>query len=120
MADSSFDEILEKISNSPDIIDKLTSITKGVSKENPYESLPEIMEAIAPVLNAEKNEKTDTPTEKTEDSRAEIPLSKISEKIAKNSKLLIALKPYLSRERCEIIDTVVKISQVTDLMKLVK
>lgn len=131
MAESSFEEILEKISKSPDIIEKISSITKNASSTNPYESLPEIMSAIAPALqdeggkqNEEKEgrnmEKTDTPPEKNDFGELGLPIGKIAEKITKNSKLLLALKPYLNRERSEIIDTVLKLAQVTDLMKLIK
>lgn len=131
MAESSFEEILEKISNSPDIIEKISSITKNASSSNPYESLPEIMAAIAPALQdkdgkqdiqnkSQSAEKTDTPPEKSDFGELGLPIGKIAEKITKNSKLLLALKPYLNRERSEIIDTVLKLSQVTDLMKLIK
>ncbi len=124
MAENSFDEILEKISKNPDIVEKLSSITKGISSESPYDSLPEIMSAIAPALHEESSdkndEKTDTSPEKNAFGDLGIPVAKIGEKIAKNSKLLLALKPYLSHERSEIIDTIVKLAQVTDLMKLMK
>ena len=124
MVDSSFDEILEKISKSPDIIEKINAITKGESGGGQFDRLPEIMAAISPALNGEnegeKGEKTDTPPEKSQLGGLDLPIAKIGEKITKNSKLLIALKPYLCKERCEIIDTVVKLAQVTDLMKLVK
>jgi len=124
MAEGSFEEILEKISKNPDIIEKITAITKDTSKESPYDRLPEIMSAIAPALSneasEEKAEKTDTPPEKSDLADIGLPIAKLGEKIAKNSKLLLALKPYLSRERGEIIDTVVKLAQVSDLMKLVK
>lgn len=124
MAENSFDEILDNIAKNPDIIEKLSTISEGISRENPYDSLPKIMSAIAPALQEkssdEKGEKTDTPPEKNSLGDLGIPVAKLGEKIAKNSKLLLALKPYLNRERSEIIDTVIKLSQVTDLMKLIK
>lgn len=124
MADSTFDEIFERIASNPDIIEKISSITKGISQDSSYDSLPKIMEAIAPILEGnesdKKSEKADTSPTKNTTNDLSAPLLKLSEKITKNSKLLIALKPYLSRERCEIIDTVVKFAQVGDLMKLVK
>lgn len=124
MAESSLDEILEKISKSPDIIEKISAITKGASDESQLDRLPEIIAAISPALSGEKSnnkdEKTDTPPEKSILGDLDLPIAKIGEKITKNSKLLMALKPYLCKERCEIIDAVVKLAQVTDLMKLVK
>ncbi len=124
MAESDFTEILEKIANNPDVIEKLTSITQSTAKDSPQEGLSKIMDAISPLINQisseGKVEKSDTPPSKTDEPPLSVPLAKLGEKITKNSKLLMALKPYLSRERCEIIDTIVKIAQVGDLMKLVK
>lgn len=124
MADNNFNEIFEKITSNPDIIEKLSSITKDISKENPYDSLPNIIDAISPAFNSIKQEentdKTDTPPKETSENKLAIPIAKLGEKITKNSKLLIALKPYLCKERCEIIDTVVKIAQASDIMKFVK
>lgn len=124
MAENDFNEILNKIASNPDIIERLSSITQGAAKEGTQDSLSKVMEVISPLINQSSNakddEKTDTPPHKSSEQALSIPLAKIGEKITKNSKLLIALKPYLSRERCEIIDTIVKIAQVGDLMKLVK
>ena len=124
MADNNFDEILEKIASNPGIIEKISHISENVTNNNAQESLAKIMEAISPVVAPKENdksgEKSDTPPVKSNDTPFSLPIAKLGEKIAKNSKLLIALKPYLSAERCEIIDTVIKIAQVGDLMKLVK
>lgn len=124
MAENNLGEIFEKIASNPDIIEKITSITQGNENTNTEETLSKIMEAISPIVKQEKSdesgEKSDTPLGKTENRLFSLPLGKIGEKITKNAKLLIALKPYLSPERSDIIDTVVKIAQVGDLMKLVK
>ena len=124
MAENDFNEIFGKIAANPDIVEKLTSITQGVAKENTEEGLSKIMETISPLINKsldnQKEEKTDTPSKKNDEQNLSLPLSKLTEKIAKNTKLLIALKPYLSQERCEIIDAIIKVAQVGDFMKLVK
>ncbi|MBQ7226055.1 MAG: hypothetical protein IJX02_05575 [Clostridia bacterium] len=127
MADNSINDILSKIAENPDIISKISSIAKDGDKENMIDRLPEIMEAISPAVSITKSEentkKADTsPAETGSQEALQLPkaLTKISEKISKNSQLLIALKPYLSKERCEIIDNVVKMTQVSELMRLVK
>lgn len=123
MAEFSFEEILEKISKNPDVIEKITSIAKNAG-DNPYEHLSEIMSAIAPTINNENDEMKEEVAEKVNSAPKaaglDIPIAKLGEKITKNSKLLLALKPYLSRERSDLIDMVIKMAQVTDLMKLVK
>lgn len=47
-------------------------------------------------------------------------ISSLSESVSKNSKLLLALKPYLRKERVDIIDSILKMAQVANLMKLAK
>jgi tetratricopeptide (TPR) repeat protein len=85
MADSTFDEIFERIASNPDIIEKISSITKGMSRDSSYDSLPKIMEAIAPVLEGnesdKKSEKADTPPAKNATNDLSAPLLKLSEEI---------------------------------------
>ncbi|MBQ4109065.1 MAG: hypothetical protein IJC80_06655 [Clostridia bacterium] len=40
--------------------------------------------------------------------------------ITENSALLLALKPYLSKKRCELIDSIIKISKIASLVSLAK
>ncbi len=132
MAD--FEDILKKITENEDIMSKISQISKNTDKENVADRLPDVIAAISPLLNGEENiedradfnEKTDTPANKIEenstnfDSKLAIPVAKIGEKITKNSKLLLALKPYLSKNRCDVVDSIVKMAQIADLMKLIK
>lgn len=130
MADINFDEVLSKITSNPDIMEKISQIASKGDKDNIADKLPDVIAAISPAINDSENkksdEKTDTPANKTEKSDANInphfplPINKLSEKISKNSKLLLALRPYLSKERSDIIDNIVKMAQVADLMKNVK
>ena len=124
MADNTFEEILESISKNPNIVEKISEISKSSNKDNIYDSLPKIMYILSPLLSSEEtkesNEKATTPLPKSEADSLSVPLARLGEKITKNSGLLLALKPYLNKERGEIIDTVVKIAQLGDLMKLIK
>ena len=124
MAEASLDEILEKISKSPEIIEKISSATTQTENNNTYDKLTEIMSAILPVINDdksdEKEEKTDTPPVENDSNQYEPFIAGLGKKVVKNSKLLLALKPYLNHERQEIIDTVMKLAQVSDLIKLMK
>lgn len=131
MAD--FDEILKKITENEDIMSKISEISKKSDTEA-TDKLPEVIDVLSPLIrgdnniinNDEFNEKTDTPPAKTESISASshgnpyIPIAKLGEKINKNSKLLLALKPYLSKNRCDVVDSIVKMAQVADLMKLMK
>lgn len=131
MAD--FEEILKKITDNQDVMSKISEISKNTDKDV-SDKLPDVIAAISPLLNggdtAERSnsfeEKTDTPASKTEESAAfldgkiPMPVAKIGEKITKNSGLLLALKPYLSKNRCDVVDSIVKMAQVADLMKLIR
>ena len=133
MAEINFDEALKKIADNPEIMSKISQIANDAQGKDIGSVLPMLIDALSPQIaegEAEKadenSEKTDTPLSKTEKevsndtSQAALPFSKISQSISRNSKLLVALKPYLSKERCDILDSVLKMSQVADLMKLVK
>ena len=41
-----------------------------------------------------------------------------SSSICENSELLIALKPYLSKKRCDLIDSIIKISKLASIVSL--
>ena len=43
-----------------------------------------------------------------------------SSSICENSELLIALKPYLSKKRCDLIDSIIKISRLASIVSLSK
>ena len=40
--------------------------------------------------------------------------------LTKSAPLLIALKPFLSRSRCELIDTIIEISKLSSIVNLVR
>ena len=129
MAESSFEEMLNKITSDPSVMAKISEIAHS-SGDDIMNKLPQVIDIISPKMTEEKNtandEKTDTPADEKAASplnllnQIPLPLNKIGEKISKNSNLLIALKPYLSKERSNIIDSIVKMAQVANLMKNAK
>lgn len=137
MSEFNFDEILNKIGENPDIVSKITQISKSGESND---KLSEMISALSPLFDSTStaqpdendknrnatNEKADTFPAKTEgeaiksDAILTIPIMKITEQIKKNSALLSALKPYLNKSRCDLIDSVLKMAQVADLMRLLK
>ena len=126
MAENTLEEMLKKIIDNPDVMSKVSSIAEKSKDKGLESTLPEIIEAIAPQVGKsveEKAQKTDTSPAKSEKSSTTLlfePFNKFSEKITKNSDLLLALKPYLSNERGDMIDNIVKMAQIADLMKLAR
>ena len=43
-----------------------------------------------------------------------------SSSVSENAELLIALKPYLSKKRCDLIDSIIKISKLASIVSLQK
>lgn len=127
MADLNFEDILAKITQNPEIIEKVSKIAHSDDGGSLSDSLPKVIEAILPQVEEAKqeaNEKnTDTGPQKDDEAHStslSLPVGKISKKISKNSHLLMALKPYLSKERCDIVDSIVKMAQVADLLSITK
>ena len=126
MAENTLEEMLKKIIDNPDVMSKVSSIAEKSKDKGLESTLPEIIEAIAPQVSKSaegKYEKTDTSPTKSEKIDTSLPtetIRKLGEKISNNSSLLLALKPYLSKERGDMIDNIVKMAQIADLMKLAR
>ena len=139
MSENSIESVLSMISSNPDLINKISSAVQA-GGDDLSKNLSSVISLISESQNQsnkadeksalpveEKEAKIDTPADKIGnsaefllDGKANSFLSTLSKSISKNSSLLIALKPYLSKNRCEIIDTVIKISQLSNIMNLVK
>lgn len=125
MADVNFEDMIAKITQNPDLMKRIKDIKSSSEGKDSTAALPEIISLIAPVVGKD-DEGNDEPVKEATvikdapDSKFSLPFSQLSEKISKNSNLLLALKPYLSKERGDIIDSIVKMAQVADLMKLAK
>lgn len=85
--------------------------------------LPEIMSMLGPMLNGQSGgEKQDSTPKTSKDGRsgeaAGAKLVKSLDKFDKTkaARLMSALKPYLSHERCEMIDKCMSVIQIGDVM----
>ena len=111
--ENNLESILSRVSSDPDLIKKIGEIARSGGDD----SIGEVMALISPLVSGESNENPDI-TEKN-DATVNKAASSIGKSISKNKALLVALKPYLSKERCEMIDHVVKLSQIADVIKLI-
>ena len=89
--------------------------------------LPDVMAMLAPMLSSSGDGKKETdnidpPGEAGNKESASKSSSGKSDMVSKKydkahaEKLLYAIKPYLSRNRCEIIDKCVSVMQITDVV----
>ena len=126
MADFNIEDILTKITSNPEIMNKVSQIAKSNKENGLGDALPQVMDAIMPALeekkenDTEENSTNDTATASLFTDALQLPVGKICDKINKNSSLLMALKPYLSKERCDLIDSIVKMARVANLLSVTK
>ncbi|MBR2943793.1 MAG: hypothetical protein IKC16_01735 [Clostridia bacterium] len=139
MAEASFEEILNSITSNPDLLNK---ISKSV-KENEGGDLSNTLEKVISLIQNNENEPSDF--EESHDSedkeykevdnetRNEAKDSKersavgldslilsLGKSMSKTSPLLLALKPYLSKSRCELIDSLINMSRLASIINLAK
>lgn len=131
--DNSIDNVLASVMGNEALMNKIKDVVKSKNGDT-NASLEEVISLIAPTLNDDKNEDTENTSSDTDnvksDERTEKSdmstnrhnsssfISSFSHTISKNAGLLLALKPYLSKERCQMIDGVVKISQIANTLNL--
>ena len=101
----------------------MNKIKNSVKNQENSSSLSDVISLIAPKLldKSEKisESKNEIDLKESLEVNSTIPfINSISNSISKNSDLLLALKPYLSKERGQIIDGMVKLSQIADALKL--
>ena len=133
--------------NLSDIISALSSnkeIVKLAEKAKESGDFGSILSEVASLLGEEKNDGesaevgeneekeayTELGTEKNgQDKESNVGeqntllgslLPLFSSSICENSELLIALKPYLSKKRCDLIDSIIKISRLASIVSLSK
>ena len=139
MTEASFEEVLNSITSNPDLLNK---ISKSV-KENEGGDLSNTLEKVISLIQNNENEPSDF--EESNDSedkeykevdnetRNEAKDSKersavgldslilsLGKSMSKTSPLLLALKPYLSKSRCELIDSLINMSRLASIINLAK
>ncbi len=120
------DSLLSSVLSDEALMNKIKDTVKGNGGDS-SSSLESVISLISPKLKSEGaqndvEKKADAESEPTNEALGKAGslsfINTLSHSISKNAGLLIALKPYLSKERCQMIDGVVKISQITDTLKL--
>ncbi len=113
MSEGGFEEILSSVMGNEELMKKISGIANAHSK-NTEEALPEVIEAITSSMNVsqESNAKPEENHEKKHDAKRF--------DYSKSSKLLLALKPYLSDKRCQMIDSILRVEQIAEFMKITR
>ncbi len=115
--------LISKIVENPEFAGMVNELRGGdgkdsgdVSKEM-LDKLPNIMSMVAPMLGGESKPSGGGASEKPA-PRADLPTSPKADKYdkARATKLMQALKPYMTHERAEIIDKCLSVMQLTDIV----
>ncbi len=122
--DKNINDILSSVLENKELMSKISGIVSENKSENKEDVLPDIVSAISDAINTDKEEKEetkDTGSAKSEESAKET--SSILSRVRGNHEsvaLLKAIKPFLSKERCELVDNILKFEQLTSLIELVR
>ena len=118
MAEEKVNELLSSVFSNSELMEKISGIMKDKKGENKEDALPEIISAISenvkiPTQGEEKAE--------NEKEKAEMASSSFFSRSSKDSAALLrAMKPFLSKERCEMVDNILKFEQLATLVKLTR
>ncbi|MBO5374793.1 MAG: hypothetical protein J6A54_05040 [Clostridia bacterium] len=105
MSESSFEDALSSIMGNEELMSKISAIASSHGG-NSDEALPEVIEAISSSLGRDSEKKEHREKQKSTFSHS------------KNAKLLLALRPFLSEKRGQLIDSILKVEQIAEIMKL--
>ena len=123
----SVNDILSSVLENKELMSKISGIVSENKSENKEDALPDIIAAISQGLNndtekgSEEREIIDTGSKKTEEKSKSVAtiLSKVKGN-RESAALLRAMKPFLSKERCELVDNILKLEQLASLIDTVR
>ena len=122
MGEGNVNEVLSSVLSNEELMNKISGIISSSKSENKEDVLPEIISAMASEIkprgedsNSKKGEEVSEKEEKPVD------VSVFPSHSSKDSAALLkAMKPFLSKERCEMVDNLLKFEQLSELIKLTR
>lgn len=131
MSNQSFDEMLNNITSNEELMSKISEIVKNNKNGEISDTLPSVLSLIASNRQKSKEEKNDEIKEEAEawvNSEQEKNdslnndftklIGSLGKQISSSSQLLLAIKPYLNKNRQNMIDTMVKLSSLANVINL--
>ncbi|MBO5907764.1 MAG: hypothetical protein J6Q85_06415 [Clostridia bacterium] len=102
--------VIGLIMENPKLIEQIAALAKGTSSPKD--------EAVAPQITEESVPEVREPVAEDKESvQSSVPIRDRSYGMKNRSQLLGALKPYVSRERAQAIDSMLSIVEILDVMK---
>ncbi len=104
-------KIVSLIMENPKLIEEISNL--GKSTASPEEKLND----AAAQSSADESQKRDEPAREAAEAAVELPQPRRTLSGKNRSQLLGALKPYVSRDRAQAIDSMLTIVEILDAMK---
>ena len=122
MSNGSLDSALSSVIGNEELMSKISTVLNSNNKDM-EKSLPEVMSLISDSIGASSEKKTDN-DEKSDTPPAESSafegIFKGLNGLSRNRALLCALRPYLSEKRGQMIDSLLKLEQIGEIMKIAR
>ena len=132
MSNLAFDEMLNKITSDKELMAKISQVVKNNEGGEIKDTLPDVLSLITSSestedkknddaeKSSEKAEKESSVTDNATKSSKDLTslIGSLGNQISNSSQLLLAIKPYLNKNRQEMIDTMVKLSSLAKVINL--
>ena len=122
MAEGHVNEVLSSVLSNEELMNKISGIISSSKSENKEDVLPEVISAMASEIKPKeegKNAKKGEDVSEKEEKSADVSVFP-SHSSKDSAALLKAMKPFLSKERCEMVDNLLKFEQLSELIKLTR
>lgn len=122
MAEGNVNAMLSSVLGNEELMKKISGIISSSKSENKEDVLPDVISAMANEINIKEakdsSEKTEEVSKKEEKP---VDVSVFSSHSSKDSAALLkAIKPFLSKERCDMVDNLLKFEQLSELIKFTR
>lgn len=119
MSEASFEDMLSSVIGNEALMGKISSIMSSHGG-NQDESLGEVIEAISSSIGTKSSESEKSESTSEIKSDAKEAILKGMPNFSRNAKLLSALRPYLSEKRAQMVDSILRLEQLAEIMKLTR
>ncbi len=132
MIEGSFEEMLSSVTSNKELMSKISQIVDNKNGEI-SDTLPDVLALLSKHIDkkddGEQNNLQSGESKTDSDDREAISsgildngmvklISSLCKEISKSSKLLLAIKPYLSKGRQDTISTILKLSSLSSVLNL--
>lgn len=119
MKNEGFESALSSVLGNEDLMSKISSIVQSKNGDKEA-SLPEVIDLISSFGNDDDGQEKSNVKEEVKSTVSKKNIGFNLPSFSKNTELLCALKPYLSEKRANMLDSLLKIEQITEIMKRTK